>query len=348
MKNHLLAVLATLVLPSLAPAQSLTYFHTTLGNDPASHLRSPAWQPLFADWLRARTNQIVIHYDVTITNTSTFGTTFYSITGFGAAPYIHGGRNAADEPCWGLDEGPPDFVFQVDLGTGPTLLPGETRRFTGTGIASGVVWSGAPSAGGGCVEDGLHSTQATDLAMGPRVGTPVLQWQVGATPGLFDCVDHGSTVASNLFIVRAEYSLPPTGWITCTPLQPNSTGSTGELHAFGQALAAAGETLLVLEASAVPSGEFGFFLLSRSGAPALPLAGGGTLCLGGHLVRWLDSLTQIDASGSLVQRLDPSALPAAIGVPMPGTTMFAQFWHRDLIAGMPTSNTTSAAAITFQ
>lgn len=349
MKNYFPAALAAVVLPSLVPAQSLTYVHTTLGKDAANHLRSPAWLPLFADDLRAETDHVVIDYDVTITNTAPFGVTFYSMTGFGTAPFVNGGRDVTGGPCWGVDEGPEEFVFQVSLPSGPFLLGGQSQRFTGTGMVSGVSWMGAPMAAGTCVEDGVHATQTADFRMGPSVDTPVVQWEVGATPWHFQSVDHGSTIAANEFIVSTEYSLPPIGSTTCTPSQPNSTGSTGELSAFGQARAAQGETLLVLDVASAPAGQFGFFILSRSDAPATALGGGnGTLCLGGPIVRWLDSVAQIDANGALQQRLDPSLLPSAIGVPTPGATFYAQFWHRDQVAGVQTSNTTSAVALTFQ
>jgi len=130
----------------------------------------------------------------------------------------------------------------------------------------------------------------------------------------------------------------------CVPA-PNSTGSGGALTARGSVLVSADD--LTLEASRLPVDVFGLFVVAR--APGLtPMAGGaGTLCLGGPIGRYNDSIQLSGPSGTARLDVDFAAVSTPNGpVPaVPGETLHFQFWHRDAAAGAPTSNFTESRVV---
>jgi hypothetical protein len=141
------------------------------------------------------------------------------------------------------------------------------------------------------------------------------------------------------------------GTVYCAPAVPNATGVPGELAAQGTALVASND--VTLEASALPTNTFGYFLTSMSQG-SLPNPGGsqGTLCLSGSIGRYVGP-GQIKNSGAagefslalnLTQTPTPSGLVSIAG----GQTWHFQVWYRDSFGGAPTSNFTSAVSINFQ
>ncbi len=136
----------------------------------------------------------------------------------------------------------------------------------------------------------------------------------------------------------------------CGPANPNSTGRSGRIAAYGSAMAADGDlTLRVLE---VTPGAVTLFLVgSQEGF--LPGAGGseGNLCLAGTLGRFqrpgeLDSVNA-DGTRSIPVRVDSLPQPSGFVPILAGQTWTFQAWHRDVVGGVATSNFTSAVTIAF-
>ena len=141
------------------------------------------------------------------------------------------------------------------------------------------------------------------------------------------------------------------GTVYCAPAVPNATGVPGELHAQGSALVASND--VTLEASALPTSSFGYFLNSRTQG-LLPNPGGsvGTLCLAGSIGRYVGpgQIQNSGATGSFALALDLTQTPTPTGfvAVAAGEAWNFQVWYRDTIGGAATSNFTSAVSITFQ
>jgi hypothetical protein len=137
---------------------------------------------------------------------------------------------------------------------------------------------------------------------------------------------------------------------------PNSTGDVGLLELFGSARAA--DDSVELRASRLPVQVVGYFITSQAeGSVANPAGSSGKLCLGGQIGRLLGP-GQIKSTGAG----SAIALDTALGewtlgaIPTPtsayaaaaGLTSHFQLWHRDSNAGVPTSNFSNGARITWE
>lgn len=130
----------------------------------------------------------------------------------------------------------------------------------------------------------------------------------------------------------------------------NSTGSEGEIGAFGSDVVADDD--LTLTATALPANQFGIFVTSRTQA-FLPGAGGtsnGNLCLGGSLGRF-GQPQQIFSTGaggefSLAPSLAMFPQGGAFVSVVAGDSWSFQAWHRDVV-GLG-SNFTDGVEVTFQ
>lgn len=234
--------------------------------------------------------------------------------------------------------------------------PGNaTSRGAAVALQGAVALVGAPGrdAGAGAVEilrrvqgswqlDGefrIPSGVPGDLA-GTGVGFSN-QFPVIGAPGhdLGGTTDHGWAWSS-----AALWA--PIGHVVCAPGTVNSTGTPSVLAARGSAVAE--DQTLTLEAGFVRPGSFGFAIMSQTaGLTVNPGGSDGTLCLDGVIGRYTAQPGQADGSGRITIPLDLAALPA----PLPpavqsGETWFFQIWHRDLNP-TPTSNFTTAVAVTF-
>lgn len=138
-----------------------------------------------------------------------------------------------------------------------------------------------------------------------------------------------------------EISVP-----VCTS-QPNSSGQVGTLKALGNS--SVGSNLVILLSDQLPLGLPGYYLIATDPG-FVPFFGGsqGTLCLGGALYRLNQNVQRVNAAGEVSRTLDLTELPALGAQVLPGETWHFQFWHRDFIGVVSTSNTTQSAAITFQ
>jgi len=99
----------------------------------------------------------------------------------------------------------------------------------------------------------------------------------------------------------------------------------------------------------VPANTFGLLVTSRTTAN-VNLAGGGLgrLCLA-NAGRYLNSIQNSGTSRTFNHTVDPTALPTpnAIVAAAAGETWYFQYWHRDIDNGMPSSNFSNGASVTF-
>jgi hypothetical protein len=141
------------------------------------------------------------------------------------------------------------------------------------------------------------------------------------------------------------------GSVYCAPAVPNATGVPGELSAQGSPLVASND--VTLEASAMPTNTFGYFLTSTTQGQ-LPNPGGsvGTLCLAGAIGRYVGpgQIQNSGATGAFALVLDLTQTPTPTGpvTISAGETWNFQVWYRDSLGGNATSNFTSAVSVAFQ
>ena len=132
----------------------------------------------------------------------------------------------------------------------------------------------------------------------------------------------------------------------CAPSNPNSTGASPTLDAFGSP--AVGSDDVVLSARDLPARSFGMVLVSdvQGFVPGYN-GSAGDLCLGGAVSQFRapGQVRGTGPYGELALRVSTGALPSP-GGPIsiqPGQTWIFQLWYRDV----GTSNLTSARSITF-
>lgn len=128
---------------------------------------------------------------------------------------------------------------------------------------------------------------------------------------------------------------------------PNSTGSVGELAAFGSTVAA--QNLLTLSAAGLPPSVFGIFITSQTeGLSAAPLSSQGFICIGGLVGRFIEpgQVLATGPNGGFRLRLDLTRMPQGgltVGA-SGGETWHFQAWYRDSNPA-PTSNFTTGLRV---
>ncbi|MEZ6020848.1 MAG: M43 family zinc metalloprotease, partial [Planctomycetota bacterium] len=132
----------------------------------------------------------------------------------------------------------------------------------------------------------------------------------------------------------------PIGTPYCTATA-NSTGAIGLLEATG--LDTVSSNRFHLTATNLPSGQFAFCIGSQTQSFVQnPGSSQGNLCLGGTLARFNTQVAPTTA-GTYTATLDLTSFPlnptAAVQA---GESWNFQCWHRDTLAGQPTSNFTQA------
>ena len=141
------------------------------------------------------------------------------------------------------------------------------------------------------------------------------------------------------------------GTAYCSPAVINSTGVPAWIEASGSDFPF--DNLFTLGAHALPQNMFGFFLTSQS-QDSVPMLGGGegTLCLGGAIGRFLSpgQILNTGIFGDVELPIDLTAHPTPTGFVQvaSGETWNFQFWYRDTLAGVPTSNLTDGLSVTFR
>lgn len=137
---------------------------------------------------------------------------------------------------------------------------------------------------------------------------------------------------------------------------PTSTGANVALELFGSDVATIDE--LRLRATGVPANSFGYFITSTdAGFVATPPGSEGNLCLSGAIGRFV-APGQIKNSGpvglieldTLMGEWSLQAIPSPTGpyAAAAGVTSHFQLWFRDTILGVPTSNFSDGAAVTWR
>ena len=130
----------------------------------------------------------------------------------------------------------------------------------------------------------------------------------------------------------------------------NSTGTPGALVGNGSDVVV--DNNFHLAASALPNNAFGFFLTSRTqGFVQNPGGSSGNLCLGGSIGRFLQQIQNTGGTGGFTIQANLTAFPSPSGLGVPvaaGETWSFQAWHRDAIAGAPTSNFTVGLEVLFR
>ena len=130
----------------------------------------------------------------------------------------------------------------------------------------------------------------------------------------------------------------------CGPAVLNSSGASAEIHAWGSAAVA--DDALVLQATRMPAGEYGYFLVSGTqGFVGGPGGSQGNLCLGGTIGRYASQIQQSSGAGNFDIPVDLSHLPG-LGAVQPGDTWNFQAWFRDQNPGS-TSNFTDGVSVAF-
>jgi hypothetical protein len=137
----------------------------------------------------------------------------------------------------------------------------------------------------------------------------------------------------------------PIGTTYCSPATTNSSGVPGHIEAVGSLSIADND--LTLQASGLPTSQFGLFVTSATQA-SIPVSSG-ILCVGGSIGRFSGpgQIKNSGASGSFDLVVDLTANWPVVGVIniAPGETWNFSTWFRDVGS---TSNFTDGISITFQ
>ena len=162
-------------------------------------------------------------------------------------------------------------------------------------------------------------------------------------------------IADNVGIDNLTFGeLPDNGALLggayCTDAPANGTGHSAVLRAFGsQSIADNDVTLL---STGLPLTSFGFFITSQtSGLILNPGGSAGNLCVTGAIGRYVGpgQIQNSSASGTIALDLNLAQMPTPTGLvaAQAGETWYFQAWHRDIQAGVTTSNFTQALSLSF-
>ncbi len=148
--------------------------------------------------------------------------------------------------------------------------------------------------------------------------------------------------------VFAGFTSSGIGDVVCVGA-PNSTGFSGNLAATGSPIIADGS--LSLEITCCPALGFGLVVTTSSNGDPIQNAavGEGTLCIANAQLGRFPAV-MLDSTGSAEQPVDLNAIPTNVApvAALPGDTYYFQFWHRDAVGGIGTSNLTSAVSVLFE
>jgi len=136
----------------------------------------------------------------------------------------------------------------------------------------------------------------------------------------------------------------------CTPPQLNSSGWAADLTHLGDRTLVSND--VVLRATGVPPGSFGYFLCSRAFQAPVALPGSqGVLCLGAPVGRFNrpGEVRVANSSATIELAIDLTDLPQPTGSAsaLPGESWHFQLWYRDANP-TSTSNLSSGLRLTFE
>ncbi len=337
------------VLGTFCEAQQLDYTHWTSGETAVEHQRPLSWKPYGDRGIQIANGELLIDYDFEIVNP---GAVPEVVLGFDLYtdrhPWIQGGNDGFHGACWGADSPRREYCF-FPLATPVVVPPGQSVAVSGRLDLDGVDggWGTDPC----YVSDGVHGDQPGYIGQfpppGEAQGVDVRAFS-GNSLTVIAASGSGAVVVSHEYDLGVTYSLPAIGTPICSSVNLNSANSIGTLEVFGFVDSVVEDSLLVLRVTNLPVGDFGYFLLSESGAPGSPLGAGlGTLCVGQPLYRWHESIGVTDTTGERTVFLPMVDLPIPNEAIAPGEAWFFQYWHRDAILSYPTSNTTGSVSVNF-
>lgn len=167
---------------------------------------------------------------------------------------------------------------------------------------------------------------------------------------LFPATEFTSNIYFDVFSLSPGIAGIPIGTNYCNT-NPNSTGNSGRIDAYGSPIVAAND--VTLEATSCPNNAFLFFLTSTTqGQTNNPGGSAGNLCLGGAIGRYVGpgQIKNTGATGSASLTINLTQIPSPTGFvsAVAGQSRNFQAWHRDVTGGGATSNFTDATTIAFQ
>lgn len=164
--------------------------------------------------------------------------------------------------------------------------------------------------------------------------------------GLFTFADPASGASASIDLngtLVGDWNCPAP--VNYCQANPNSTGGPGLISAMGSTRLQ--DNNLELIASGLPSGEFAFFVASRTqGFVNSPGGSQGALCISGDIARFATQIGQVTAGQFSIQ-VDLNAIPLNPQTSLqPGESLNFQCWHRDSNPGT-TSNLTNGLSVVF-
>ncbi len=167
----------------------------------------------------------------------------------------------------------------------------------------------------------------------------------GAVPGFFFTNAGYDVRVDNVAVVVTDPSL---GSELCVGA-PNSTGLGADLKLTGSDVASANS--LTITVQSLPLNSMGYALHSQgAGFVANPAGSQGNLCIAGAPIgRFSMQVLDSGTTGAVAFSPDLASLPTPTGSEpaLAGETRYFQYWYRDLLGGVPTSNFSSAERLTF-
>ncbi len=151
-------------------------------------------------------------------------------------------------------------------------------------------------------------------------------------------------LASPVNTCAAQYTFCTSGPNGSNPNRGSFMFATGDLSVTGAK---------TLWAEGMTTNAFGYFLCSLNAQSGIsPPGSAGSLCLGGSIGRYSNSILNTGPLGGFQLVINPQALSQPTGpvAAAAGQTWYFQAWHRDFPpgGGAPTSNFTNAVGIPFQ
>lgn len=187
------------------------------------------------------------------------------------------------------------------------------------------------------------ASSALDLLIDPAFAGELLQFGFASYATNYN---DSSRVYDNL-----EFGMlgaPGIGQALCLG-NPNSTGVSADLTITGSS--AVVDNNVTLNVTQLPSNQFGYFLTSRENGFIYNTGGSeGHLCIGsGTIGRFSANVFNSGAGGTASFSPDLTAIPTSTTPVMAaaGETHYFQYWTRDVVGGMPTSNFSGATGVTF-
>ncbi|MEM1449413.1 MAG: hypothetical protein AAF726_17665 [Planctomycetota bacterium] len=346
----------------------------------------PANLPLFAIDFDARAETLYAVEDITYaintidTTTGQVTPTGNSVTGlvFGSgAIFVTGLTASADGSTWYLSRavGNTTQIYEGDITTGSFTFLGtilnqviidismsKAGEMYGISLNTSSLYQISPIDGTAAFVGSLgYSVQfAQGMDFDWLTDTLYATLYAGGGVGAFAEIDVNTGLASNLEVTTAldaememAVQFPTDDFIGTNYCQtnPNSTGASGSIAAFGNAFVISNSVELF--ASNLPNSSFGFFLVGENrGFVANPGGSAGNLCVGGMIGRYV-GMGEIQNTGptggfSLVIDLGMIPQPNGFVSVQAGESWRFQAWHRDSVGGSATSNFTDGLEIDFQ